>query len=78
MITAETQNAIVKNILEDFDIKERREFIKQLTDMAIYEGGEGDLIEMLNVDTQDEYWRLDTALRDMYIDAFLKMHISNP
>ena len=73
MISTEVQEAIIQNIKE-FDERERQQFKMRLVEEAY---NDQDLIDMINVKETEDYWDLDTAVRDNYMDAFLKMHINN-
>lgn len=72
MLTLQTQKAIIKNI-QTFDAEERKNFIIRLTEETY---NEDDLIDMIKVKEMKDYEDLDTIVRDQYINAFLKMHIS--
>ena len=72
MMSAEVQEAIVKNI-QGFDDREKRQFRMHLVEEAFCDE---DLVDMISVKGMGDYWNLDTAVRDNYMDAYLKMHIS--
>ena len=73
MLSVEVQNAIIQNI-QEFDEREKRQFKMHLVEEAY---DDKDLVDMININKSEDYWALDTVVRDAYIDAFLKMHISN-
>lgn len=76
MMNTNVQEEIVKNIVNDFDEKEKKEFIKMLVDECIGQyGSEIDLIDCINVESTDDYWGLEAVIRDEYMKAYLKMHI---
>ncbi len=72
MMSYKTQVAIIENIqaFNKFDLKTfHAALAEETTDRQ-------DLCDMINVKCPDDYNRLDTAVRDCYMNAFLKMHIS--
>lgn len=89
MISARVQESMVTDIQCDFDSNEMAEFIgclcKELTpggwaskDQKLKEFFLEDLVDCLNVafeeDNVGKYWELDTAVREHFTSAYMKMH----
>lgn len=72
MMTVNVQREIVKNI-SGFSESDMRTFWKYLADEA---PDTNDLVDMVKVRDYEAYSELDTLVRDRYINAYLKMHLS--
>jgi hypothetical protein len=72
MMTVNVQREIVKNI-SGFSESDMRTFWKYLADEA---PDANDMVDMIKVSDYEAYCELDTLVRDRYINAYLKMHLS--
>lgn len=88
MISARVQEAMVTDIQTGFDKDDMTRFIYALCEELCPGGFQDrmsreyfleDLTDCLKValaeDETKKYWELDTALRDHFTDAYMKMHI---
>ena len=67
---------IVEAFLECNDERERKRFYKYLMDEAIFEyGGEDYVINIMSMQSVEEFYKLDEDAQMFFINAFLKANI---
>ena len=79
MISVKVQDAIVENVVEEFDDREKKEFFKIMLDQWIdmcedIESAVDNVADATKVKSAEDYHRLDTIARDVYLETFFKMH----
>lgn len=86
MMSQKTQESIIDDI-QNFDERDCKTFLKALVDEVVHvDDKDGDLkrvslqdvkdcIDIVVSSKPDGYWNLDTAVRDYFTNAYLKMHI---
>lgn len=76
MITPKTVYSMVDDFLNNEDERDRQRFYKYVIDESIAEyGGEDQVINIMCIESEDDFKKLDVEEKKIFINAFIKSSI---